>query len=69
MIKIDENTKDMIIHILTDTLSYAYCDNCQNSSDDYRACDECHRKYQNWALSDATAAYLADKIINLINYD
>ena len=45
--------------IMTGALSYAYCDNC-GTDEDY--CDECHRKYQNWCLSEATAEGIAEEI-------
>lgn len=59
--------EEKAVKILTDELCYAYCDNCwfSNSAeeDDYRNCDDCHRKYQNWALDKDTAAYIVDRII------
>ena len=39
-----------------------YCDNCANSIN-IENCDDCHRKYQNWALDKDTAAYIIDRII------
>ncbi len=46
--------KEKIIKNLTNKLNYYYCDNCKYG--DYetygdRFCDECYRKYSNWALS------------------
>lgn len=57
--------EEKAIKILTDELSYAYCDNCANSinSDENYYCDECHRKYSSWALDKDTAAYIIDRII------
>ena len=50
--------------ILTDELNYAYCDNCWFAEDGtFKGCDDCHRKYQNWALDKDTAAYIIDRII------
>ena len=59
------NNKEKIINILTTTLSYCYCDNCKYTDEqyEYRYCFDCHRKYQNWALSPGTAEDLADQII------
>lgn len=61
-----ENNKEKIIDILTSELSYCYCDNCKyNDYEQYgdKYCRDCHRKYQNWALSPDTAEELADQII------
>ena len=60
--------KEKIIQILINDLKYCYCDNCKY--DDYEIygdsfCDECHRKYSNWALSSITAERIADEIIQL----
>lgn len=63
------NLKEKIVEILTTELSYCYCDNCKfesYDSDEDIYCWECHRKYQNWALSPDTAALLADKILKEI---
>lgn len=58
---------DKISNLLTENLNYAYCDNCKHGdTDDYDYCDECYRKYQNWALSHGTAEYLARRILKLI---
>ena len=63
-----QNNKEKIAKILTDELSYCYCDNCEfgnwDKCQDTR-CDDCHRKYQNWRLSQNTAEEIADKIIKL----
>lgn len=57
-----------MVNVLTDTLSYCYCDNCKYS--DYekygdRHCDDCHRKYVSWALSPETAEEIVNKIIDI----
>ena len=60
--------KEKIIQILINDLNYCYCDNCKyNDYETYgdKFCDECHRKYSNWALSPITAKEIADKIIQL----
>jgi len=52
-----------IAEFLLNKLSYAYCDNCKGSdSSDKDFCDDCHRKYQNWALRKCTAEKLAKEI-------
>ena len=55
-------TKEEIINILTETLCYAYCDNCGNGMDE-DLCGDCHRKYQNWKLSRDAAEKIADEIL------
>lgn len=55
-------TKEEIIKILTETLCYAYCDNCGNDMDE-DLCGDCHRKYQNWKLSRDAAGKIADEIL------
>lgn len=58
--------KEKIIQILTDNLSHCYCDNCKYGdydTDDF--CEECHRKYSNWALSLLAAEKIVDEIILL----
>lgn len=62
------NIKNKITEILMDELCYCYCDNCEFGNwDKYqdRECDGCHRKYQNWRLSENTARIIADKIIKI----
>lgn len=66
------NNKEKIINILISELSYSYCDNCKHN--DYeryggRYCMDCHRKYQNWALSPGTAEELADQILQEVVND
>ena len=46
-------SRQAAIDTMYDTFSYAYCDNCRNYGDE-DACEECHRKYQNWAISKDT---------------
>lgn len=55
-------TKEEITNILTETLCYAYCDNCGNNMDE-DLCGDCHRKYQNWKLSVEVAEKIADEIL------
>ena len=57
---------NIISEILKKELCYAYCDNCQHDGDEY-ACEGCHRKYQNWSLSEYTASKIAGKIIEALN--
>ena len=59
---------EKMVNVLTDTLSYCYCDNCKYSDyEEYgdRHCDDCHRKYTNWALSPEAAEEIVEKIIDI----
>lgn len=52
------------VKILTDKLNYAYCDNCWFAEDGtFKNCDDCHRKYQNWALAKSTAEEIINEIL------
>lgn len=53
-----------IVNLLTKELGYAYCDNCRYVMGEDDACDNCHRKYSGWSLSEDTATYLARKIVD-----
>lgn len=59
---------EKMVNVLTKTLSYCYCDNCKYSDyEEYgeRHCDDCHRKYTNWALSPVTAEEIVKQIIDI----
>ena len=61
--------QEKIVKILLNELYYAYCDNCEFGNwDKYQdtGCFECHRKYQNWKLSEDTAKLIAEQIIKEI---
>lgn len=57
---------DKIAQIIYDNLSYMYCDNCRYNSEikEEDGCDDCHRKYNGWGISMATAKGIAEKIKN-----
>ena len=59
--------KEKIINILVN----GRCDNCEyNNWDKYQddICDNCHKKYQKWKLSeDTTVTQIAEQIIRKIN--
>lgn len=57
---------DTIRRILEDELSYVYCDNCKHGMEDDE-CESCHRKYQNWALSEDSAVSIAEKIVKALD--
>ena len=56
---------DTISGILEEELSYVYCNNCKHGMVDDE-CEECHRKYQNWALSEDSAVTIAEKIVKAL---
>ena len=58
------DNKYKIIDILLEEFCSVYCDTCKYY--DTNSCDECHRKYMNWALSVNTARTLAEEIIEAI---
>lgn len=60
---------DKIAQIIYDNLSYMYCDNCRYNSEieDEYGCEDCHRKYNGWGISMATAKGIAEEIKNEIN--
>lgn len=49
-----------VTNILLDKFDTVYCDTCKYDDDSH--CDDCHRKYMNWSLSEAEAKILAEKI-------
>ncbi len=53
------------------TIDYMYCDNCRfNSEEDGSvACEDCHRKYNGWAISRNVCDWLARKICGWGNGD
>lgn len=59
------NKIETISDVLYSYFSSVYCDDCRYNTDspeEYR-CDDCHRKYMNWALSKGGSEWLAEKII------
>ena len=59
-----ENKIQKVMDILLGEFHYVYCDTCEYDNTD--SCDDCHRKYMNWALSVNTAKKLAEEIIKVI---
>lgn len=51
-------TKEEIINILISEFSSIYCDTCNGKN-----CDDCHRKYINWSISNNFAEALAEEIL------
>ena len=52
--------------MIYDSLDYMYCDNCRYNSEinDENSCDDCHRKYNSWAISRSECNWLARAITN-----
>lgn len=57
--------KNEIKNILQNSFTGVYCDTCKyDDCDDI--CENCHRKYMNWALSENTANDIASQIMQTI---
>lgn len=56
-------TKEEIIKILKNNFYYVYCHSCAFQHD-RKGCDECHRKYMNWSISDEEAEGIANEILS-----
>ena len=67
--------KQAIATLIYNDLCYMYCDNCRFNVEiseeesierlGYWSCEDCHRKYNGWGVSQATAEYLAKEIMKL----
>lgn len=68
---LNEN-KDEFMKQFTDyienELSSVYCYNCKGNDNDVEQdfCDDCHRKYMNWEISDYTANKIAERAFEII---
>lgn len=56
--------KDKIKEILINNFAYVYCNNCKFDDCEDR-CDNCHRKYIGWEISESYANEVADKILTV----
>lgn len=56
-------TKEEASKLIYNELNYAYCDNCRRADEDEHNCYDCHRKYNNWAVSKEVCDELAEKIL------
>ena len=56
--------KEVISDLLYEELDYIYCHNCRYR-DEEGWCDNCYRKYMDWAIARHTCDELAAEIINL----
>ena len=58
-----------IADIIYTELSYVYCDNCRYNDNpvdryDIDHCENCHRKYNGWAVSRETAEFIEKQCEN-----
>lgn len=61
--------KKKFVSYLISELCYIYCHNCRGNEKDKvntDFCEDCHRKYINWELSQATAETIAEKAISFL---
>lgn len=56
---------DTISNILEKEFRYVYCDSCKYDPGE-EECEDCHRKYMNWALGEDAAVEIAGKIIKAL---
>lgn len=59
------DNKKRISDLIYNNLDYMYCDNCRYSTemDDDSPCENCHRKYNGWAVSRAEADRISELIL------
>ena len=60
-------TEKEISDLIYETLDYMYCDNCRYNTEEIEdegdyPCEDCYRKYNNWAVSRSTCDSLAQRI-------
>lgn len=67
--KVDEviTMKEKIAEMLYQNLCAVYCYSCEYENSENDMCEDCHRKYMNWALSREDANGLAEKVMRIIN--
>jgi hypothetical protein len=60
-----------ISKIIYEELSYIYCDNCRHvyayKNEEIDPCEECHRKYMQWEISESFCNAIAERITASIN--
>ena len=61
-----KKTKEEISNLIYEYIDYMYCDNCRYNFEipDTCNCDDCHRKYVNWAVSRYDCELLAERILS-----
>lgn len=59
------DNKRRISDLIYENLDYMYCDNCRYfiEMDDDLPCEDCHRKYNGWAVSRAEADRISELIL------
>lgn len=68
------DTKQIVADTIYNYIDYMYCDTCRFHTEIdcstpeslYNPCEDCHRKYNGWAIAKHTAEDLADRIIKAI---
>jgi hypothetical protein len=61
-----DDIKKIISDLIYNEFDYVYCDTCRydnNENGDIDPCEDCHRKYNEWAVSRIESDCIADKII------
>ena len=53
--------KEEIVNLLYIELGDIYCYNCRHQGED---CEDCHRKYMDWAIRKETCEQLAGRIVD-----
>ena len=60
--------KEKIAEMLYQNLGAVYCYSCEYGDfENEDMCEDCHRKYMNWALSHKAADGLAEEVMRIIN--
>lgn len=72
----DNNKIEKIANIIYNELCYMYCDNCRLNIEideeearakyGYWGCEDCHRKYNGWAISMCESENIAKEIIKAL---
>lgn len=61
--------KTKIIEAIEESLSKVYCNNCHSREldmdDEECNCEDCHRKYMGWEISNKAAEEIANKILKI----
>lgn len=51
-------------------LNGIYCYNCNhNNKEDNPQCDDCHRKYMNWSISEFEAMRIVEEVVENISVE
>lgn len=55
-----------IADILKDEFCYVYCNTCKYHNTEDDVCEDCHRKYMYWEISEEESMRIATKIISAL---